>query len=250
MNSALRTIIIDDEEKAILNLKSLLKQFPLIKVVAHETGSANALEVIENFKPDLVFLDIHMPGKSGFEIAGELYREGSKPEIIFVTAFDKYAIEAIHHAAFDYLLKPVKQEELAAAIDRLLVKQLQQDREQQIKRLFEHSSNKGKLKISTTGGFSLINPADILYINADWNYAEIYYDSEKNELVTMNIGSLEELLPSMDFFRINRSTIINVAYLVKVSRKHRTACLVKDGKEYTFKIPILNIRKLERFLER
>ena len=66
----------------------------------------------------------------------------------------------------------------------------------------------------------------------------------------MNIGSLEELLPSMDFFRINRSTIINVAYLVKVSRKHRTACLVKDGKEYTFKIPILNIRKLERFLER
>ena len=77
MNSALRTIIIDDEEKAILNLKSLLKQFPLIKVVAHETGSANALEVIENFKPDLVFLDIHMPGKSGFEIAGELYREGT-----------------------------------------------------------------------------------------------------------------------------------------------------------------------------
>ena len=250
MEPILRTIIIDDEEKAILNLVGLLKSFPQIKVVAQETGSANALETIDNYKPDLIFLDIHMPGKSGFEIAGELYRQGCKPEIIFVTAFDKYAIEAIRHAAFDYLLKPVKQEELATAIDRLLVKQLQQDREQQIKRLFEHSSNKGKLKISTTGGFTLIIPADILYINADWNYAEIFYESEKNELVTMNIGSLEELLPPMDFFRINRSTIINVAYLVKVSRKHRTAYLAKDGKEYTFKIPLLNIRKLERFLER
>jgi len=250
MYSIIRTIIIDDEEKAILNLVSLLKSFPKIKVVAQETGSANALETIDNYKPDLIFLDIHMPGKSGFEIAGELCREGCKPEIIFVTAFDEYAIEAIRHAAFDYLLKPVKQEELAAAIDRLLVKQLQQDRGLQIKRLFELAENKGKLKISTTGGFTLINPADILYINADWNYAEIYYDSEKNELVTMNIGSLTELLPLMDFFRINRSTIINVAYLVKVSRKHRTAYMVKDGKEYTFKIPLLNIRKLERFLER
>jgi len=228
----------------------LLKEHPGIKVVSRETNATKALDVIENYKPDLVFLDIHMPGKSGFEIVSEMCRGGTKPEIIFVTAFDKYAIEAIRHAAFDYILKPVKQEELKAAIDRLFQKRLQQDREQEIKRLLERTVNKGKLKISTTGGFTLIDPAEILYIQADWNYAEIFFDGEQNELVTINIGTLEEMLPALDFYRINRSTLINVTYLVKVSRKKRIAYLMKNGKEYSFKIPILNIRKLERFLER
>ncbi len=249
MNSILRTIIIDDEEKAINNLQSLLKQHPQIKIVAFITRSENALETIDKFEPDLLFLDIDMPGKSGIEIAGELYHEDCKPEIIFVTAFNEFAIEAIRNAAFDYLLKPVKQVELTAAIGRLMMKQLQQNRGQQIRRLMDGVSGKGKLKISTTGGFTLINPSDILYIQADWNYTEIFFDGEKKELVTVNIGSLEEMLPPLLFFRINRSVIINFAYLVKVSRKNRLAYLVKDGKEYTFKIPLLNIRKLERILE-
>jgi len=250
MNTFLRTLIIDDEERAIIDLEYLLKNHKTIKVVAHEKDSEKAVQVIENFRPDLIFLDIHMPGKTGFEITDEIFKDGFKPEIIFVTAFDKYAIEAIRHAAFDFLLKPVKPDELSAAIDRLFEKRLQQDREQQIKRLLERVVNKGKLKITTTGGFTLINPADILYIQADWNYSEIYFNGEKNELVTMNIGALEEMLPTQDFFRLNRSIIINLANLLKVSRKKRIAYLVKDNKEYTFKIPLLNIRKLERFLER
>jgi len=249
MDNILRTVIIDDEEKAIINLESLLKNHSIIKVVARETNANKAIEVIENYKPGLVFLDIHMPGKSGFEVIDELCREGCKPEIIFVTAFDKYAIEAIRHAAFDYLLKPVKKHELASAIDRLFEKQLQQDRDQQIKRLLERAVNKGKLKFSTTGGFTLINPAEILYIQADWNYSEIYYEAEKLELITMNIGALEKLLPPQDFFRISRSVIINVAYLKKVTRTKRLAFLKKDEKEYSFKIPLLKIRALEKFLE-
>jgi two-component system LytT family response regulator len=86
-------------------------------------------------------------------------------------------------------------------------------------------------------------------IRADWNYSELFFGGGKSELATMNIGSLEESLPKNDFFRISRSLIINVNYLTKVNRKKRLAVLVKDGQEYSFPIPLLNIRKLERFLE-
>ena len=249
MNNLIRAIIVDDELSAIGNLEKLLKAYPQIRLVATEQDALKAADKILDIMPDLVFCDINMPGKSGFEIVNELYKQGCKPDIIFVTAFDQYAIEAIRYAAFDYLVKPVKPEELTSALDRLITKNLQNNREEQIKRLFERASTNGKIKIGTTGGFTLIDPADILYIQADWNYAEICFDDQKKELVTTNIGSLEESLPQNEFFRINRSTIINIKYLAKVSRKNRLAYLIKDKKEYSFKIPLLNIRKLEQFLE-
>ena len=249
MNNPLRSIIVDDESSAIQNLDKMLKDYPHFKVVACESDASKAVNLILDFRPDLIFLDINMPGKTGFEVVNELHEEGCKPEIIFVTAFDKYAIEAIRYAAFDYLLKPVQPAELKSALERLLQKNVQNDRDEQIKRLFERNANKGKIKINTTGGFTLFNPADILYIKADWNYAEIYFDGEKKELVTTNIGSMEEILPRNEFFRINRSIIINIAWLTRVSRKKRLAYLVKNEKEYTFKIPLFHIRKLEKCLE-
>ena len=120
---------------------------------------------------------------------------------------------------------------------------------EQFTRLIERTLSKPKIKISTTGGFSLISPADVVYIQADWNYSELFFDHGKSELATMNIGSLEESLPGNEFFRISLSIIINATYLKKVYRKKRQALLVKDGQEFTFPIPLLNIRKLERFLE-
>jgi two-component system LytT family response regulator len=250
MSDLFRAVIIDDEISSIKNMENLLKDHPEIRVVATESNAMKAMDVIRDFNPDLIFLDIQMPGKTGFEIVDEMFTEGYEPEVIFATAFDQYAIEAIRYAAFDYLVKPLKPSELASAIGRLTNKNNPQNNlGDQVKRLFEHNLNKGKIKFSTTGGFILINPVDILYILADWNYAEIYYDDDKHQIVTTNIGALETILPLKEFFRINRSTIINIGYLTKVSRKKRLAYLMKNDKEYTFKIPILNIRKLERFLE-
>lgn len=251
MANIFRTIIIDDELPAIKNIEELLKAHPQVRIVAVESDALKAVNIIRDLAPDLLFLDIQMPGKSGFEIVDEIYRDDCKPEIIFATAFDRYAIEAIRYAAFDYLVKPVKPSELTSALERLSKKNnLQYNREEQIRRLFERAVNKGKIKFSTTGGFTLVNPADILYILADWNYSEIHYDGDSHELVTTNIGALEGILPRGDFFRINRSTLINIAYLTKVSRKKRLAYLIKNNQEYTFRIPVLNIRKLERFFER
>lgn len=249
MPETITAVIVDDEPKAITILESKLAAHPEIEVVGSANNAGDALSMIRDVKPDLIFQDIHLPGQSGFDIVATLHQEGYQPEIIFVTAYDKFAIEAIRHAAFDFLLKPVQPEELATAIGRLHEKRLQQNRAMQIQLIREHSEKRGKLKFSTGSGFTLIETAEILYIEADWNYADIHLSNEKKELVTINIGAIEQMLPPYSFFRINRSIIINIRYLVRVSRRHRMAYLQKEGREYTFKIPLLNIRRLERFLE-
>jgi len=246
----IRIIIVDDEIQAISNLENLLSVNPSIRIIKKITDATKAVPIIIENKPDLLFLDIQMPGKSGFEIVRKLSQEDYRSEIIFVTGFDQYAIEAIRFAAFDYLVKPVNPEELKQAIGRFEEKDRDGTTEEQIKKLLERTISKPKIKLSTAGGFTLINPDDIIYINADWNYADIICGPDKSEMVTTNLGTLEKTLPANSFFRISRSVIINTAYLKKVSRKKRLAYLVKDGKEYTFKIPLLNIRKLERFLEK
>jgi two-component system LytT family response regulator len=249
ITTPIRCFIIDDEPRASANLEALLKDHPEIRILGILHDSSIAVDAILREKPDLLFLDIQMPGKSGFEIASELLESDIFPSIIFVTAFDRFAIEAIRHAAFDFLVKPVNPEELNQAIRRFHDSAPKSSPVDQLTRLIERTLARPKLKISTAGGFTLIDPAEIVYIQADWNYSEIFLGKEKCELATLNIGAIEEALPKTNFYRINRSVIINVNYLTKVSRKKREATLIKDGQEFNFPIPLLNIRKLERFLE-
>jgi DNA-binding LytR/AlgR family response regulator len=117
-----RTIIVDDEPGAISNLEALLHNHPEIRVIETIHDATIAVDSILDQKPDLLFLDIQMPGKTGFEIAKELLEAGDPPTIIFATGFDQFAIEAIRHAAFDFLVKPVNPEELKKAIERFLEK--------------------------------------------------------------------------------------------------------------------------------
>ncbi len=248
MNPVIKVILVDDEIQAISNLENLLAIYPKIQILGKITQPSKAVPLIIKLDPDLVFIGIQMSEKNGFEIINELTNKGCNPAIIFVTGFNNYAIEAIRAAVFDYLVKPVNPEELKQSLERFQYKNLERKRDEEIKKLFEKTISKPKIKVSTAGGFTLLDPDEIIYIKADWNYAEIYFDNVRSELITTNLGKLEEILPKNIFFRINRSTIINTTYLKKVSRKKQIASLVKDGEGYSFKIPLLNIRKLEQFL--
>jgi two-component system, LytTR family, response regulator len=250
MVSIIRTIIIDDEIEPIDHLARLLQTYDWIQIEKKITDTEEAFNSILDSKPSLLFLDIQMPGMTGFELVYKLWKYNIKPDIIFVTAFNQYAIQAIRMAALDYLIKPVIPEELEQALLKLKEKRTEATYDEKIRNLIKETVNSQRLKISTTGGFTMVNPKDIIHIQADWNYAEIFYNKEKSDLVTINIGSLEKILPTGSFFRISRSEIINTTYLTKVSRKKRLAFLNKDGIEYTFKIPLLRIRALERFLEK
>jgi two-component system LytT family response regulator len=245
-----KALIIDDDPDAIENLKKLLINHAEIRVAASITDPNLALESVRQHKPDLIFLDIQMPGKDGFEVLRELLTENLQTEVVFVTAYDKFAIDAIRFSALDYLLKPISPFDLQNALIRFFGKTKNPDTTVSMQALLEKTVlHANKLKFNTHSGFFMLSPEDIVYIQADWNYSEVFLNDTKSELVTMNIGKLEEMLPKHLFYRINRSIIINISYLVRVIRKKRLAMLVKDGKEYSFKIPLLNIRKIENFID-
>lgn len=249
IESQKKVLIIDDDPDAIENLKKLLAGHIGFRVAGSVTDANIAVEAIRMHQPDLIFLDIQMPGKDGFEVLRDMLSENLRAEIIFVIAYDKFAIDAIRFSALDYLLKPVSPFDLQNALIRFMGKANNPGYLSSMQALLEKTIHTHKLKFNTHSGFFMLAPEDIVYIQADWNYSEVFVSDTKSELVTMNIGKLEEMLPKHQFYRINRSTIINVSYLVRIVRKKRAAILEKDGKEYTFKIPLMNIRKIENFID-
>jgi two-component system LytT family response regulator len=237
-------IIVDDEAGAADSLESLLAKNSRVNVLAKINDPRQAVLAILQMKPDLVWLDIQMPGMSGFDVLKAINHAEDKPFVIFVTAFDRFAIQAIKLSAFDYLLKPIDEVELTMAMERFLTAQNLKVHANNYETLIEQVTKK-KIRFNTTGGFILINQEEIVYIQADWNYSEIHMSKEKYEVVTMNLGAIEDILPKGSFARINRSVIVNLAYLEKVQRGKRLCVLKKDDIAYEFKIPILRIRYLE-----
>jgi two-component system, LytTR family, response regulator len=133
-----------------------------------------AVAFILDNKPDLIFLDIQMPGMNGFDVIKALKEEHVSPAVIFVTAYDRFAIDAIKLAAFDYLLKPIDTKELERCLDRYFSVVASEEQATRYVNLLESMNPDRKVKFSTAGGFLMINMNDILYIQADWNYAKIY----------------------------------------------------------------------------
>jgi two-component system LytT family response regulator len=243
-DSRIKCIIIDDESSSTEILGSLLLSHSRLHVLDKINDPRQALGAILQLKPDLIFLDIQMPGMNGFDLLESLSKTDIKPFVIFVTAYDQFAIQAIRASAFDFILKPIDSLELNLAVERFLAQYNHKQTEVGYSAILEKTSVK-KIRFNSTGGFILLNPNDIVYIQADWNYSEIYLSKEKHEVVTMNLGSVEEILPKGNFARISRSVIINLTYLEKVQRGKRLCILKKDGVIYEFKIPILRIRYLE-----
>jgi two-component system, LytTR family, response regulator len=245
-NRHISAVIIDDEEHCIESLKKYLEEDNRIEVIKSISDSTKAIEQIIKIKPDVLFLDIEMPEMSGIDILQVLNQTNLKPFVIFITSFDKYTIDAIRASAFDYLLKPVSKAELSLSIERFLNKFYQKEVETNYSSLLTYYLQK-KIRFNTSGGFIMIDPMDIIFIQADWNYSEIHLSNNKREVVVINIGSMENLLPE-GFARINRSVIINLKYLDKVQRGKRLCLLKKDNESFSFKIPVRRIRELEETL--
>lgn len=222
-------------------------EIPTLRVVSTVSDPEKAVTEIVNRKPDIVFLDIQMPRKSGFEIVEELHNTTINPFIVFVTAYDSFAIRAIRASVFDFLLKPLNPAELALTVDRVVKRVKDQSEKVSYVSLLEQV-RVHKIKFSSTGGFVLVNPDDILYVLADWNYSEIHYSRTKFDTITLNLGAVEDILPVASFVRINRGTLVNLKYLERVNRKKRICLLKKDNETIEFKIPLLRIRLLEERL--
>lgn len=245
MNSRLSAIIIDDEPEAILSLQILLKNIAEVEVKGSTTEPEKALMLCKQHKPDILFLDIKMPGEDGFEVLEEIYSHNFRPYVIFTTAFDEYALKALKAGAFEYLLKPVDNTELNTVMQKILREKESHSLEKRIEELERSINNHRKLRFNTRSGFILIHPDDIFYIEADANYSEIFLSKEKREIVSMNLGAIEVMLPKQ-FIRISRSTIINSHYISKISGVNKICYLNKNNEELVFNIPEKQMPEIKR----
>lgn len=230
--SAYTVIIVDDEQDSITTLADLLSEYPDIRLAAAFTDPVEATAAIAASKPDILFLDIEMPVMDGFAVVTEIRRQEIFPVIIFVTAFNQYAIEAIRHAAFDFLVKPVSPVELRNCIDRCVSRKPQPDIRRQMDDLL-HSLRRPKLCFNTRTGSIFIDPDRIVYLEADGNYTDFILENQTCQTITQNISAIEPLLSRDDFQRISRSAIINRKYLTEINRKEKKCILVAGGKVYT-----------------
>lgn len=235
-------IIVDDESDAREMLAELLQEFPEIKLVANAANVDEAIDAILSFQPDLIFLDIDMPGKDGFELARYIRKHRIDTAIIFVTAFNRYAIEAFKVAAFDYLLKPIDPSEMHKTIERFKSDYSRQHLSDKLERLTEILSPE-KIRFNTRTGFILIDPKKIVYCEADGNYSKLYLDSGKTESITRQMGQLEDVLNHNTFIRINRSVIINKNYISSFDRTTRKVKLINILEEIEFKVSREGMRK-------
>lgn len=209
MINTLQALIVDDEWLVREELKTLLAAYPEIQIIGEAGSVAQAVAMLEHVKPDVIFLDIQMPGATGFDL---LERAEISSPVIFITAYDQYAIKAFEVNALDYLLKPIQRDRLAQSIARLL------DRHTPVKTTPERLTYQDVAYVLVAGSLKFIKVALVKCIEAEGNYSYLYYQERKKELVAKTLQEWEAILPESHFVRIHRSTLVNFEYVERVEK--------------------------------
>lgn len=217
--SSIKTIIVDDERLARQELRNLLLPFKEIEIIEECNNADEAIAAINRLKPDLVFLDIQMPGKTGIDMLQDLERY---PHVIFVTAYDEYAIKAFEVNALDYLLKPVEESRLAEAIRKVV------EREMVTKSVVNNSllSETDQVFVKDGEKCWFVKLSDIRLFESEGNYVRVLFDNNK-PLILKSLTNLDKRLDPKVFFRANRKHIINLRWVEKVENWFNGGLLVE-----------------------
>lgn len=241
MKEKIAAIIVDDERNNCENLKELLGKYcPEVEIVGMAHSAAEGIEGISRLRPSLVFLDIQMQGGSGFDLLEQLRPVSF--EVIFVTAFDQYAIRAIRFCAIDYLLKPVDILELQSAVSRAVNKILQREPNLSLTNLLENRNpEKDGLKIAlpTAERILFVQISEIIRCLGDNNYTTVYLKNSDSVLVSKTLKEYEELLTDKGFLRVHQSHLINLRYVRSFEKQDGGYLKMTDGAS----VPISRQRK-------
>ena len=242
MMKTIRIAIIDDEPAIVDNNRQLVGQQPDCRVVGTACTLALAYQLVTEERPDLVLLDIDLGNETGFDLITRLKENNEYiPQIIFVTAHNNYAIQAMKVHAFDYLLKPVDAVELNRSIQRYKSERKQEDLVQRLELLITQLNQQVRITIPTLTGIKNVNCSDIMYVqlqSTGRQYLSVYYQTDKSDNLpsSYTLNDFQEHLPENDFFQIDRATIVNLKYLSAIETKTRVCILEKDGQQVELSI--------------
>ncbi len=213
----IQTILIDDEKKAVALLKNKLSEFaPYLEVVGEAYLPSDGAELIEELKPELVFLDVNMPQQNGFDLLKTLKFKDF--EVIFVTAYDEFAIKAIENMAAGYLMKPLDSDKLKKVLEltrEKIEKKKVNISNAKIIEFFNQGIARNKLVVPTSNGMDLINIQEILYCEGAGGYTKIHIDNLEPKLSSKSIGYYADLLGGHNFCQIHKSYIVNLEYVTQ-----------------------------------
>ncbi|HXM02098.1 MAG TPA: LytTR family DNA-binding domain-containing protein [Chthoniobacterales bacterium] len=219
----MKALIIDDERLARAEVRRLLDDFNWVKVVGEAENAEQALALIQAQQPDLLFLDVQMPGKTGFDLIEEI--RGDMPRIIFTTAYDEFALRAFEVNALDYLMKPITPDRFAAALARV--------REEQIAPA-DQSPLRSSDQVFVRDGERcwFIPVSKVRLLESEGNYTRVRFENQ-SPLIYRSLSTLEQRLPAEDFFRINRQQVVNLHFIEKIETwfSHGLKIWLKGGEE-------------------
>ncbi len=243
----IKAIIVDDEEKSRSTLKKLLNDYcEGIDVIAEASNITDAMIQIDRLNPSLVFLDIEMPYGTGFDLLDKIKEINF--EIVFVTAYNQYAIEAFKYASIDYLLKPINIETLKKTVLRVQKRLEEKFSAVNYHLLLERIKKQGdaeqKIQLSASKEQYVIKCSDIIYCLADGSYTFVHMVNNKKFHSSRNLKQFESELPSSIFFRIHNGHIINVNHINKIIKGQPGSVLMSDGKELE-----IAVRRKDEFLK-
>lgn len=218
----MRTLIIDDERLARNELRRLLENYPSIEIIDEASNGEEAVEKINRLRPELIFMDIQMPGKSGFEVLESL-ENGIAPDVIFTTAYDEYALKAFEFDAIDYLLKPIDPHRLEQAIKKLEEDTHEANEAEAQNRVFNEED---QVFVKDGNRYWFIKLSTVRLFESIGNYVRIYFDNNK-PLILRSLNALEERLDPNIFFRANRKHIINLRMIESIEPYFSGGILVK-----------------------
>jgi two-component system, LytTR family, response regulator len=230
-------VLIDDEKASLIALEAkLMDCVEQVKILATFQNPVEALAQVPRLDVDVVFLDIDMPNLDGF---GFLNRLADRPfEVVFTTAYNQYAINAIRSEALDFLLKPINQDELEATINKIIHRKI--EKSQQNKPI-----SLNKISVPTQKGLQFLSKDQILYVEADKNYTTFYMNNQPAIVVSKTLKEFENVLENAGFFRIHHSTIINLNHIVEYIKGEGGSVIMSNGAELE-----VSRRRKQEFLDR
>jgi two-component system, LytTR family, response regulator len=227
----LKAILVDDELNSLQNLQFKIREYcPSIRVVDQTQNPEEAIRMIQQHKPDVIFLDIEMPRMSGFKMLEQIAEVDF--EVIFITAYNHYAINAIRISAFDYLVKPVAIEDLQQTVDRLGNFSIKKTRERAKllkQNLANPKSQEDHIAIPTNDGLEFIQIKQIIRIESSSNYSKLILQNGQQLLVTRQLKDFEELLQDYRFYRVHHSHLVNLNFIAKYIRGDGGQISMRNG---------------------